>query len=352
MLKKLTLENFRSHKKYSIDLDKTTVLVGLNGAGKTNVLEAISLLAHGRSFREDDKRNLINFDEEYCRVVGDDLEVFITDSPRLKTLGKIRGVGKRMTEFIGSQPAVVFSPETIDIIIGAPAMRRRFLDIMIAQVDKEYLRALAAYTKVRRQRNRLLQSIAEGRANESELEFWDLELVEHAKIISTRRIDVLWSFNKELKRLYIEISGDESSDFEIKYINKSGDDLKLKLEESRAREIAYGATIYGPHRDDLEFRLNTKNMANYASRGELRSAILALKVAELNFLDKAMKNDTLRWEEGASPILLLDDIFSEFDKERREHLGKIILLYQTLITTTETGHLSSDLLKKAKIVEL
>ena len=174
----------------------------------------------------------------------------------------------------------------------------------------------------------------------------------HAKVITKRRLDVLWSFNKELKRLYIEISGDESSDFEIKYINKSGDDLKLKLEESRTREIAYGATIYGPHRDDLEFRLNTKNMANYASRGELRSAILALKVAELNFLDKAMKKDALRWEDDASPILLLDDIFSEFDKERREHLGKIILLYQTLITTTEVGHLSSDLLKKAEIIEL
>jgi len=352
MLKTLTLENFRSHKKYKLELEKTTVLIGLNGVGKTNVLEAISLLAHGRSFREDDKRNLINFNEEFCRVTGDDLEVFITDTPRLKTLGKIRKVGKRMTEFIGTQPAVVFSPETIDIIIGPPAMRRRFLDIMISQVDKEYLRALSAYQKVRRQRNRLLQSIAEGLAEESELEFWDLELVKHAKIISKRRLDVLWSFNKELKKLYIEISGDETSEFEIKYINKSGDDLKLKLEESRAREIAYGATIYGPHRDDLEFQLNTKNMAAFASRGELRSAILALKVAELNFLHDSMQKDKIRWEEEATPILLLDDIFSEFDKERREHLGAIILKYQTLITTTEKEHLSDDLIDNAKITEL
>ena len=352
MLRNLTLENFRSHKKYNLDLDKTTVLVGLNGVGKTNVLEAVSLIAHGRSFREDDKRNLINFDEEFARVVGDDLEVFITHTPRLKTLGKIRGVGRRITEFIGMQPAVVFSPETIDIIVGAPLQRRRFLDIMISQVDKEYLRALSSYTKVRRQRNKLLQSIATGEADQSELVFWDSELVEHAKIITKRRIEVLWSFNKELKRLYVEISGDEASDFEIRYINKSGDDLKLKLEESRAREIAYGATIYGPHRDDLEFRLNTKNMANYASRGELRSAILALKIAELNFLDKAVKMDTLRWEGDVSPILLLDDIFSEFDQKRREHLGKIILQFQTLITTTEKEHLSSDLIKKAKIVEL
>ncbi len=352
MLRHLTLENFRSHKRYNIDLDKTTVLIGLNGVGKTNVLEAITVIAHGRSFREDDKRNLINFDDNFARVVADQLEVFITDTPRLKTVGKIRGVSKRITEFIGMQPAVVFSPETIGIITGAPAERRRFLDIMISQIDKEYLRALSGYTKVRRQRNRLLQAIREGEASQVELQFWDDELVKHGKIISKRRLDVLWSFNKELMRLYIEISGDETSQYQIKYINKSGDDLGQKLKENRLREIAYGATIYGPHRDDLEFSLNTKNMANYASRGELRSAVLALKIAELNFLSDAMKNDPMRWEDDASPILLLDDIFSEFDIKRRGHLGGIILQYQTVITTTEKEHLPEDLIDRAKIVEL
>ena len=352
MLTSLSLEHFRNHKNFDLALEKTTVFVGKNGIGKTNVLEAVALLAFGRSFREDDKRNLIAFDSNYCRVKTGELEVYIEKEPRLKMLAKNKGVGRRLVDFIGLLPAVVFSPETVDIIIGAPRDRRRFLDILISQTDREYYKALSNYTKTRRQRNRLLQRIQEGEAGESELDFWDRELSEHAKIINQKRGELLVYLSDHLSDLYKEISGKQEKNLEIIYHQKSGDDLAQKLADNRVREIAIGSTIYGPHRDDLEFRLAHKNMANFASRGELRSAILALKIAELRYLEDIIKKSKVSDAIIDSPILLLDDIFSEFDEDRRKHLSKLISKYQTLTTTTEKDHLEDDLLRNAKIIEL
>jgi|SRR3989339_238951 len=352
MIKSLRLENFRSHKEFELEFEKTNVLIGLNGVGKTNVLEALFLVSCGRSFREEDKGNLVKHEADFGRVVVDEIEVIIVKFPRLITKAKERGVGKRMIDLVGKIPAVVFSPESLEIVNGAPKDRRRFLDIMISQIDRDYLSALSSYTKIRRRRNQLLQNIACGAGDESELKFWDKELAREAKIINKKRSEVLSEFNKHLVGHYREISGDESSKLEIVYHSRSGDDLEKKLRENRAREIAYGGTIYGPHRDDLEFLLDTRSATNYASRGEIRSVILALKMAELKFLEEAVEKDQNKWKAGTKPILLLDDIFSEFDAMRREHLSKIILDHQTLITTTEKEHLGKELLKTAKIVEL
>ncbi len=352
MLKNLTLEHFRNHKKYNLNLEKTTVIVGKNGIGKTNVLEAVAILAFGRSFREEDKRNLINFDSNYARVKTGDLEVYIEREPRLKMLAKNKGVGRRLADFIGLLPAVVFSPETVDIIIGAPRDRRRFMDILISQTNKEYIKALTAYTNTRRQRNHLLQRIAKGEAGESELDFWDQELADHAKIINKKREELMAYLSDHLSDLYKEISGKQDKNLEVIYDQKSGDDLVKKLVQNRTREIAIGSTIYGPHRDDLEFRLAHKNMANFASRGELRSAILALKVAELHYLEEVIKKSKVLKPIVDSPVLLLDDVFSEFDQDRKKHLSKLIAKYQSLITTTEKSQLPDGLLKSAKIVEL
>ena len=352
MINHLKLENYRNYDKYELNLEKTTVLVGLNGVGKTNVLEAVGLLSFGRSFREEDKKNLVKFDSDYARVTGDELEVFLQKNPRLLMAGKERGVRKKMADFIGTLLTVVFSPETIEIITGSPAERRRFLDVALSQVDREYYLALSAYNKVRKQRNHLLQRIGSGDANESELKFWNDELCKSAEIINAKRVNATGFLNEIISALYSEISGDKDENLMLIYHSKSGDDLAGKLAENWRREVAYGATIYGPHRDDLEFHLGKRNMANFASRGEIRSAILALKVAELEFLEKHVHDREDREEKFASPMLLLDDIFSEFDPERREHLGGLILKYQSLITTTEKEHLSDELTNKAKIIEL
>ena len=352
MLKKLELENFRSHKKLRLELGRLTVIVGKNGIGKTNILEAIAMLSFCRSFRSDDKKNVVNEDSEYARVKGDNLEVFVSLMPRLIMKVKVNGVAKKAADFIGHLPAVIFSPETIDIITGSPGERRRFLDIMISQVDREYLISLTNFKKIRQQRNSLLQKIRDGLGNASELTFWNNEFVREAEMISRKREESILFLSKELPAHYQKISGKKTDDLKLQYVKNYEGELSHKLTAFLSREIAYGGTIYGPHRDDIEFKLNSRNMANFASRGELKSAILALKLGELAYLEKSDKRQRESGGETTEPILLLDDIFSEFDAERRKHLGEIILKYQSVITTTDKENLSADLLEKAKMVEL
>lgn len=348
MLKSIKLENFRNHKRFELDLSYSTVIVGQNGIGKTNVLEGFSILSSCRSFRSEDKRNIINLDKEYCRVTGDGLEVFISRFPRLSLKTKINQVPKKVSDFIGYLPAVVFSPETVSIITGSPGDRRRFLDVMISQSDKEYLVSLMNFKKIRQQRNNLLQRIVRRESMEAELSFWDDEFCKESKVILEKRGEAIKFLNQSIGDLYKQISTCDSDILKIKYHKNFEGDLKQNLLRNRARELGYGGTIFGPHRDDLVFELNAKNMANFASRGELKSAILALKVAEIKFLETRPRYDQASFK----PLLLLDDIFSEFDPERRKHLSKLILNYQSVITSTEKENLPEELLKEAKVVEL
>ena len=348
MLSNIKLENFRNHKSYNLDLDKITVLIGRNGVGKTNILEAIVFLSFCRSFREEDKKNIISYDSDYARITGDDLELFFSRFPRLIMKAKERGIPRKISEFIGILPSVIFSPETISIISGSPGSRRRFLDIMISQVDREYLESLMEYKKVRAQRNSLLQRISNREASENELDFWDKELVKKAEFINKKREAAVLFLNKLISGFYQEISGDASNSLTLTLIRNYEGGLVENLKLLRRREVAYGGTIIGPHRDDLQFLLNNHNMINFASRGEMKSAILALKVSELKFLENHRGDK----ENSTKPLLLLDDIFSEFDPIRRSHLSKLIFDYQAVITSTEKEHLSPDLLKMAKVVEL
>lgn len=350
MLKKIKLENFRNHKKFELELDHTTALIGPNGSGKTNILEAVVFLSFCRSFRDDDKKNIINFESDFARVSGDELEVFFSRYPRLIMKVKERGIPRKIIDFVGIQRAVVFSPETISIITGSPGDRRKFLDVMISQVNREYFAALINYKKVRTQRNSLLIRIAQRESAEVELDFWDMELCRHAKVIYDKRGEAIKFLEGLIPEIYQTISGNKTFLLKLKYL-KNSISLEEDLHRNRAREIAYGGTIFGPHRDDLVFNLNGRNMANFASRGEIRSAILALKIAELKFLEK--NNNGKDYDNKKSePILLLDDIFSEFDPERRKHLGNLILQYQSLITATEREHLSKELLAVSKVIEL
>jgi DNA replication and repair protein RecF len=341
VLKHLSLTNYRNHQKFDLELSEITVLVGKNGAGKTNVLESIGVIGYGRSFRGKNRLDLIKFDADYTRIVGDDLEVFIQKNPRLIFQSKDRGVKRKIADFIGLLPVVIFSPESLGIITGEPKERRRFLDILISQKDHRYFRALLEYKKVLLQRNNLLKRIAESSAKGEELDFWDLELVRLAKIITQKRTEVIGDFSDQLTPLYRLISGDKNSNLEIIYHPKADKGFAKKLASRRSIDISAGLTLTGPHRDDLIFKLSGLEVDKFASRGELRSVVLALKMAELKYLENEKK-----------PMLLLDDIFSEFDQERRSHLFKLIKNYQTLIATTDKKHLSKELLKNAKIIEL
>lgn len=352
MIKNLHLENFRSHKTFDLELDHITILVGKNGAGKTNILESLSLVSACKSFREEDKKNLINYSADFSRVVCDDFELILAKTPRLSLKVRKKGVPIKLADFVGHLPCVIFSPETIQIITGSPSDRRRFLDIMIGQTDKEYLLALSNFKKIRHQRNILLQRIGSGQAKRGELSFWNNEFVQKSKIITERREAAILYINQFLSQYYQLISDSKSDELKMKYHKNYQGNLLEKLEENLTKEISYGGTIFGPHRDDFSVNLNNLNMQNFASRGEMKSAILALKVSELNYIENHQETLRQKGFDVEKPILLLDDIFSEFDPDRRSHLSELVLKYQSVITSTEKENLPEEILKLAKILAI
>jgi len=342
MLKHIKLQNFRNHTDFETDLSQTTVFIGPNGVGKSNILEAISILSFCRSFRDDNKKNLIKFDADYARITSDNIDIFLQKSPSFIFQIKDKGIVRKQSDFIGQHPSVIFSPETLEIITGSPRTRRKFIDIMISQADRDYLRSLIHYEKIRQQRNSLLQRIRSNQASVDELNYWNKELIQDGEKIIKSRKKAVSELNTQLSKFYSVISGKKDS-LKLDYVSNAIDNFSDQLKSHQQREVVSGHTLIGPHRDDLIFNLNNCNAANFASRGEIRSAVLALKMAELEFLSNDKKNQ---------PLLLLDDVFSEFDRDRREHLCDLIEKYQTIITTTDEEHLSRCLIGNSKIINL
>lgn len=353
MLKHLELVNFRNHEKANFDFAKTTILIGSNGIGKTNIIEAIYVISTGRSWRTARDSELINWKSDFCKITAflnttekKDLEMLMQKEGiynlRTKTV-KVNGVKKRLADFLGIMPAVLFSPEEIRLIDGSPSYRRKFLDILLCETDKKYVISLLDLAKIIKSRNKLLLMIKLRRAQVSELDFWDEKLVLLGSFIIKKRQKAIEFINRNLTETYQKISGTGET-LQIKY--RSSVDIANYAEiliASRDREIENAATLFGPHRDDFTFYLEDKDITTFGSRGEFRSAVLALKIEELDYYN----------EEGKTrPILLLDDIFSELDKNRRMHLAKIVESAQTIVTTTDLDHIERGLREKAKIIEL
>lgn len=355
MLKSLSLENFRNYGKYSLNLDKTTIIVGPNGIGKTNIIEAVYLLSTARSWRTGRDNEVVRWGSDLARITAGvlgphkmTLEMVIQRQaslkyPQLKII-KINGIKKRLADILGKMPSVLFSPEELELIGGPPMLRRRFLDILLCQIDKKYTLALLDLAKIIRGRNRLLFYIKQGKSKADELNFWDENLITLGSFIIKKRQKIIAVLNCELSKIYQTVSG-AGETLEIKYRpTVTPENFSKIIAAQRQREIENTTTLFGPHRDDLIFLLEGKDLTTFGSRGEYRSAVLALKAAELAFL----KNES----DGLKPILLLDDIFSELDKNRRLHLAKIIGSQQTIITTTDLHHIEENLREKAKIIEL
>lgn len=338
-LKSLAINGFRNIRKVELAFDSEFPVfsfVGPNGHGKTNILEAIFLLAISKSFRTRENQDLIDFEWDYCALKGEvmkdddllELELIITRQPPKKTL-KINGVQKKAADFVGSLNVVFFSPDDIGMIHLSPSIRRRYLDILLSQLDHDYLEASLKYQHALKQRNSLLKQIAEGKAKESDLEVWDDPIAEFGLSIIKKRADAIKQINKVAAKSYKEVS-DNKDELTVKY-SPSVDLMETKdrylelLLAGRNRDIAIGSTQIGPHRDDLTFFCNDHDMALFASRGEWRSLILTLKFAEI---------DLLKEKTGYYPILLLDDVFSELDETRQKYLFNKIKHTQTFITTT------------------
>ena len=311
---------------------RSFAFVGDNGQGKTNILEAIYLCSLSKSFRTRQTTDLVGFEEDFssikCQAGEKELEVVITVRPSQKVL-KINGVKKTAADFVGHFKAVFFSPDDLASMSYSPSLRRRYIDVVLTQLHHDYLEALMRYKEACRQRNALLKKIREEEGDESQLEFWDETLAKDACFITEKRAALTEELEKLVNRHYREISTTEDT-VKINYLSevrgvKSQQEFTELLKKNHRRDIMTGETKLGPHRDDLQFLLNGHDMAFFASRGEWRSLVLALKFAEI---------DLIKDRTGEDPVLLLDDVFSELDAERQKYLFKATGNSQTFVTTT------------------
>lgn len=355
ILKTLSLQNFRSYQKTEFRFDKDiTVIIGPNTSGKTNLIEAIFYLSLGKSFRAEKDDQLIKFGEEIARVKGfvqkgqtleNEIEAVLSTgqfSTRSGVSKKflVNGVSKRRVDFAENFSAVLFSPEDLDIIVDSPSLRRRFLDNVLEQVDREYRLSLTAYTKGIRQRNALLGRIKEGKtlpAGRQEFEYWDNLVIENGEKITKKREEFILFVNTYEKEVF-----DFAAFYDKSTISKA------RLLQYKDAELASGITLVGPHRDDFSLsmyddaRRSTHDIKAYGSRGQQRLAILQLKLLELLYIEKEL---SLR------PTLLLDDIFSELDEEHIKLVLEMTQKQQTIITTAHKELIPGKIINKMKVIE-
>lgn len=341
VLSKLYLQSFRNyHKSQFIFSSDLNLVVGPNTAGKTNLLEAIYLLATAKSFHAEREKEMVNWEAETAHLKGitDDVTLEITltrgEIGGEKVVGKrllINGVSKRQMDFVGNLRAVYFGPEDLLLVTGSPSLRRDYLDMVLEQVDRDYRRANLIYDKALRARNKLLLKKRDvGEVSPSEMEYWDNLLLENGPVLTKKREELIDFLNQ------LDGSG-------RKLIYDKSLMSVSRLAQYSQEEVAAGVTLVGPQRDDFSFEIDGRDLEIYGSRGEQRLVVLWLKLGELEFI--AQKSLT-------RPLLLLDDIFSELDHSHRHGVLKVIPKQQTIITTTDLHLVEKDYQKKAKMIEL
>jgi DNA replication and repair protein RecF len=353
-IRRIELTEFRSYHRLVLDLPiEGLVLVGENATGKSSLLEAIRMLSTLRSPRSSHDRDVINWEsgaelgmDPYARVVGmvesqgDQLVIELgiqrqdDGAGTLRKQIKINQQPRRLIDAVGTLQTVLFTPEDLDLVIGSPQGRRRFMDLLIGQIDRPYVRALSSFGKVVEQRNSLLKAFARGGMTRQgafeQLSFWDDQLIEHGSYVVGRRRLTMLELDEGVRRRATTFS--RAVTYAVRYVpslgvdflegSRSGDDLARMVAvarrefESQVRirrddELRRGMTLVGPHRDDLECLLDDRSLATFGSRGQQRLAVVALKLAEA---------DVIGASRGERPVLLLDDVLSELDPGHRAAL--------------------------------
>ena len=349
-LKALALQQFRSYETASFEFTTPlTVVLGPNASGKSNFLEAVSLIATGKSFHAEHDTEMIRFGQEVGRVkasiVGTDdesttLELVVASlAGRITKRFLVNDIPRRRVDFAGRLPAVLFLPSDLEIIVGSPGMRRRFLDSILEQTDRGYRIHLTAYEKALRRRNKLLEQAREaGHRDERLFSYWDELLVTHGQAITKAR-ETFITFINTTQQTVIPVS--------LIY-NASLMSVERLLQYKDA-EIGAGVTLVGPHRDDFIVQMQhsetkqIERIKQFGSRGQQRLAVLQLKVLQIAYLEQ---------ETQGRPLLLLDDIFSELDAGHMRLLSEIIAGQQTIITTTHKEFLKSLTIATPQIIEL
>jgi DNA replication and repair protein RecF len=386
----LSLNNFRNYGRLELPLSPgATLLIGDNAQGKTNLLEALHYLATTRSPHASQDNQLVNWEASQStdplsagRLVVDlassgppkQLEMRLILERREKNQVSFRRealVNKRkvrLMDLIGQMQVVLFLPEDVGLVTGPPSERRRFLDITLCQVNRQYCRTLSQYNKVLEQRNVLLRQLAEGKGNQDVLEILTEKLVGLGRQVFAIRAGFFSAIADDFQRIHFEeltggretlhinylprlqpkINGSNGEEFleDSLWMMAHQDDLEAigqkfseALESSRLNDIQRGSTSIGPHRDDWRFVIDGRDLGNYGSRGQQRSAILALKMTQINWMTELT---------GESPILLLDEVLAELDESRRQQLLSYVQkAEQAILTATDPGMFSKEFLDGA-----
>ncbi len=332
-INKIKVNNFRNYDNEEIELNKNiNIFYGENAQGKTNIIEAIFLSSMGKSFRAKKDKEMIKLSENKAMIEilfnKKDRDGKIKIELQNKKNVYLNGIKlKKLSELLGNINIVIFTPDDINILKGGPQNRRRFLDIMISQLKPNYMYNLNLYLKTLEQRNNYLRQIKEYNKDENLLEIWDEKLAEYAFNIYNYRNEFINKIKNKIKNIHSEITNNKE-EIEIEYLTECESKEKyLKLLKDRRKlDIIKGYTTKGIHRDDFIIYINKKELNIYGSQGQHRTAILSLKLSELNIIYE---------ETGEYPILLLDDFMSELDEKRREHFLKNIKNTQIIITCTE-----------------
>ena len=332
-IKNIKIKNFRNYNQEEINLEKNiNIFYGKNAQGKTNIIEAIFLCSLGKSFRAKKDNEMIKLNEENA-IVEIEYEKSDRDGKIKIEIGNKKNIYlngikiKKLSELLGNLNIVIFTPDDINILKGGPQNRRRFLDIMISQLRPNYMHILNLYLKTIEQRNKYLRQIKEEHKDENLLEIWDEKLVEYAVKIYEYRKEFIEKIIKKINIIHKNITNGEEQ-IELEYITECDNKEKYLqlLKERRKLDIIKGFTTKGIHRDDFVIYINKKEIKIFGSQGQNRTAMLSLKLAELQVIYD---------EIGEYPILLLDDFMSELDRTRRKNFLENIEGTQVIITGTE-----------------
>lgn len=355
-MKKLELKNFRNYSHLLLTFqNKVNVILGENAQGKTNLIEAIHVLALSKSHRTAKDKELIFWDKEFAKIEGKiekrtgpvSLGIVISKKGKKATINGLEQ--KKLSEYVGNLNVVMFAPEDLALVKGPPQGRRRFLDMEIGQIDPVYMHHLTVYNKILRQRNFLLKEWKNDRQNEMMLDVLTAQLISHAAHVLKKRFAFLRSLDEWADNIHFSITRGKEK-LCLRYqpsvnvsdasdLSKLENDFSEAFSAARDKEIAQKTTLIGPHRDDFVFIVNDRNVQTFGSQGQQRTTVLSVKLAEL---------ELVRENIGEYPILLLDDVLSELDDQRQTHLlnaiqGKV----QTFVTTTNVEGIHHETLQEA-----
>ena len=349
-IESINLVNFRNYEKLNIEFDNfINIFYGKNGSGKTNLIEAIYLLSLNKSFRISNDKFLIRKGNMKTKVRGSirkngDLSEYTVEiSNDGKSVEIDNNKVEKISDYVSRINIILFNPVDTRLIDDAPVERRKLLNIEISQLYKEYLIVLANYNKILKQRNFYLRSMyVNGNNDTNYLDILTKKLIEYGCLIAKYRKEFIENINKYITDIYASIF--KSGELKIKYVssykNKTGAELLKNYQKNYQKEMEIGKTLIGVHHDDIAFVIDNNNLKEWGSEGQRKNAIISFKLAEINVIKDLKKY---------YPILILDDLFSELDKEKITNILKLLNNeVQTFITTTEINKIDKRVIKDAK----